>query len=87
MPAATLVQTTTPRAEALSLMRAEPRYNAPHRFWEPLAMGSSVELVVLGGLPVAWVAGAMAWGFHIALDRAIGLRLRSHHGFQQSGRP
>jgi hypothetical protein len=61
--------------------RAVPLHNALHRFWGPLAL---IIVTATAGLPHAWLAAALAWAFHIAFDRAIGLRLRSPDGFQRS---
>jgi hypothetical protein len=58
--------------------RAVPLYNALHRFWGPLGL---MTVAVIAGLPSGWIAGALAWAFHVAFDRAIGLRLRSPDGF------
>jgi Domain of unknown function (DUF4260) len=60
--------------------RAVPLYNALHRFWGPLAL---LVLVPLADLPAGYVVGALAWAFHIALDRAIGYGLRTRDGFQR----
>jgi hypothetical protein len=60
--------------------RAVPLHNALHRFWGPLTL---LVVATSAGLPVGWVAGALAWAFHVAFDRAIGLRLRSPDGFQR----
>lgn len=59
--------------------RSVPLYNGAHRFWGPLALA----LVAVAGLPLGYLAGALAWAVHIAFDRAIGLRLRSPDGFQR----
>lgn len=64
--------------------RAVPLHNAVHRFWGPLGL---IIVVVAAGLPRAWLAAALAWAFHVAFDRAIGLRLRSPDGFQRTGQP
>ena len=56
-------------------------YNALHRFWGPLALLIGALAV---GLPLGYVAGAIAWGLHVAFDRAIGLRPRSPDGFQRA---
>lgn len=64
--------------------RAVPLHNALHRPWGPLALGL---VAVIADLPLGWVAGAITWEFHVALDRAIGLRLRSPDGFQQDDKP
>jgi hypothetical protein len=62
--------------------RAVPLYIALHRFWGPLALAIAALTAVL---PLGYVAGAIAWGLHVALDRAIGLRPRSPDGFQRAG--
>ena len=62
--------------------RAVSLYNALHRFWGPLALAIAA---LTGGLPLGYVAGAIAWGVHVAFDRAIGLRSRSPDGFQEPG--
>jgi len=59
--------------------RAVALYNALHRFWGPLGLAM---MALAAGLPLGYLAGAIAWGFHVAFDRAIGLRLRSPDGFQ-----
>lgn len=60
--------------------RAVPLYNALHRFWGPLALAVAA---LAFGLPLGYVAGALAWGVHVAFDRVIGLRLRAPDGFQR----
>ena len=60
--------------------RAVALYNSLHRFWGPLALAAAALAV---GLPLGYVAGALAWTGHAAFDRAIGLRLRSPDGFQR----
>ena len=60
--------------------RAVPLHNALHRFWGPLAL---IIVTAAAGLPRAWLAAGLAWAFHVAFDRAIGLRLRSPDGFQR----
>lgn len=61
--------------------RAVPIYNAFHRFVGPAAMAM---LVLSGVLPAIWLAAALGWGLHIAIDRAAGYRLRGSDGFQRS---
>ena len=61
--------------------RAVPLYNALHRFWGPLALAITA---LAAGLSLGYVAGAIAWGLHVAFDRAIGLRARSPDGFQRT---
>lgn len=63
--------------------RSVPLHNALHRFWGPLGL---LTVTIAAGLPRAWLAGALAWAFHVAFDRAIGLRLRSPDGFQRGDR-
>jgi Domain of unknown function (DUF4260) len=63
--------------------RAVPLHNALHRFWGPLAL---IIVAVTAGLSRAWLGAGLAWAFHVAFDRAIGLRLRSPDGFQRGDR-
>jgi hypothetical protein len=59
--------------------RAVPLYNALHHPAGPL-----VAIVVAAALlPDAWLAGALAWGAHVAMDRAAGYGLRTSEGFQR----
>jgi len=60
--------------------RAVPLDNALHRFWGPVGL---IIVTVAAGLPRAWLAAGLGWGFHVAFDRAIGLRLRSRDGFKR----
>jgi hypothetical protein len=61
--------------------RAVPLYNAAHRLWGPLVLG----LVAAAGLlPPALLVGALVWGAHVCLDRAVGYGLRTPDGFQRS---
>ena len=61
--------------------RAVPLYNGLHRFWGPLALAV---VVLVAGLPLGYLAGALAWAAHVAFDRAIGPRLRAPDGFQRA---
>ena len=61
--------------------RAVPAYNALHRVAGPIALGL---LATFGLLPPALLVGALVWGFHIFLDRAIGYGLRTPDGFQRA---
>jgi hypothetical protein len=56
-------------------------YNLLHRFWGPLVLAA---LAASGLLPVGFLIGALAWAFHVALDRAIGYGLRTRDGFQRA---
>lgn len=60
--------------------RAVPLYNVLHRFWGPAALA----VVAAAGLvSPAFLVGALAWAFHIALDRSVGYELRAPDGFQR----
>lgn len=61
--------------------RAVALYNSAHRFWGPIALAA---LAALGVLSVGFFIGALTWGFHIALDRALGYGLRTNDGYQRS---
>lgn len=56
--------------------RAVPLYDALHRPTGPLAL--AIASIALGP---AWLAGALAWLAHIAIDRAVGYRPRDRRGF------
>jgi hypothetical protein len=59
--------------------RAVPLYNALHRLVGPALLAlASIWL----GTP--WLAAALAWLAHIAIDRAVGYGLRDAHGFQRA---
>ena len=59
--------------------RAVPLYNALHHPAGPL-LGVIVAAALL---PDAWLAAALAWGAHVAMDRAAGYGLRTREGFQR----
>jgi hypothetical protein len=59
--------------------RAVPLYNALHHVAGPTLLGIAA-LLVLG---VPWLAGALAWAVHIAIDRAVGYGPRTPEGFQR----
>jgi uncharacterized protein DUF4260 len=61
--------------------RAVWLYNLLHRFWLPAALAV---VAAVGLLPLGYLVGALTWGFHIALDRAVGYRLRTRDGFQRA---
>ena len=62
--------------------RAVPAYNALHRVCGPdrprPARGASASC------RPALLVGALVWGFHIFLDRALGYGLRTPDGFQRA---
>jgi len=60
--------------------RAVPVYNALHRFWGSLGL----LIVAVTVLPLGYFVGALAWAFHVALDRAVGYGLRTSDGFQRA---
>jgi pimeloyl-ACP methyl ester carboxylesterase len=57
-------------------------YNATHRFVGPIVLA-----VISLGLGAAWLAGALAWAGHVALDRSLGFDLRAPDGFQRTEPP
>ena len=61
--------------------RAVGLYNLLHRFWGPLVLAA---LAAAGLLAPVFFAGALAWAFHVALDRAVGYGLRTRDGFQRA---
>lgn len=65
--------------------RLHPRavwlYNSLHRFWGPFALAT---LASFGLVPLGFFIGALAWGLHISLDRAVGYGLRTRDGFQRA---
>lgn len=60
--------------------RAVPAYNLAHRFSGPFALAV---LAALGLLSAGFFVGALAWAFHIALDRSLGYGSRTRDGFQR----
>ncbi|HSK16356.1 MAG TPA: DUF4260 family protein [Gaiellaceae bacterium] len=62
--------------------RAVALYNLLHRFWGPAALAA---VALAASLSPAWLVGALAWGTHVAVDRAVGYGLRTPEGFQRAG--
>jgi hypothetical protein len=58
--------------------RAVPLYNALHH-----PAGPALLALASVGLGAPWLAGALAWGIHIAVDRAVGYGPRTPEGFQR----
>ena len=58
--------------------RAVPLYNALHRFAGPALLAAAALTGLLGA---GFLVGALAWAFHVALDRAVGYHLRTRDGF------
>jgi len=61
--------------------RAVGLYNLLHRSWGPVALGALASFDVIS---IGFLIGALAWLFHIALDRAVGYGLRTRDGFQRA---
>jgi hypothetical protein len=61
--------------------RAVPLYNLVHRYWGPLALAAAASFDLV---PAGLLVGALAWGFHVSLDRAVGYGLRTRDGFQRA---
>jgi hypothetical protein len=61
--------------------RAVPLYNALHRVWGPLALGL---VATTGVIPPVFLVGALTWGVHVFVDRAIGYGLRTPDGWQRT---
>jgi len=60
--------------------RAVGAYNLMHRLWVPLLVLAAAASGLIG---IGFLVGALAWTFHIALDRAVGYGLRTPDGFQR----
>ena len=61
--------------------RAVPAYNALHHPATPLLL---LLAATAGPLARLWVVAALAWGAHIAFDRACGYGLRTPDGWQRA---
>lgn len=61
--------------------RAVGLYNLLHRYWLPLGLAA---LAAFGLVPFGYFVGALAWAFHVSLDRAVGYGLRTGDGFQRA---
>ena len=61
--------------------RAVPLYNLLHRFHGPILLALAATAGLLGA---GYLIGALAWGAHVAFDRAVGYGLRTPDGFQRS---
>ena len=59
--------------------RAVRLYNATHSYWGPALLAAGAI-----ALPSGCLIGALAWAFHISLDRAVGYGMRTRDGFQRS---
>lgn len=61
--------------------RAVPLYNLLHRYWGAFALAA---LASFGLVSLGFFVGALAWAFHVSLDRTLGYGLRTRDGFQRS---
>jgi hypothetical protein len=61
--------------------RAVPLYNLVHRYWLPLALAT---VAAVGRQTRGYFVGALAWAFHISVDRTVGYGLRTRDGFQHA---
>jgi hypothetical protein len=61
--------------------RAVPAYNLVHMYYLPVALAIAA---AVGLVPLGYFVGALAWAFHISLDRTVGYRLRSLDGRQRA---
>jgi hypothetical protein len=59
--------------------RAVRLYNAAHSYVGPALLAAAAIV-----LPSGYLIGALAWAFHISLDRAVGYGMRTRDGFQRS---
>jgi len=70
-----------PHEPGLLPPRAVPAYNLVHRLWLPVILLAVVSLDGQStGQAAPYVAAALGWLAHIALDRALGFRLRAADG-------
>jgi hypothetical protein len=60
--------------------RAVPVYNLFHRLWLPVILLAAVIVDGQSSGQAAYVAASLGWLAHIALDRALGFRLRTADG-------
>jgi hypothetical protein len=71
-------------APGLERGRLHPRavrlYNLLHSLWLPVALGVAA---TAGVVDPGLLVGALAWAFHITLDRSVGYGLRTRDGFQR----
>jgi hypothetical protein len=75
-----LVGVGQPHARGQLARRAVPLFNAMHHPALPLAL---LGLAAIGILPPFWLAGALAWLGHIAVDLALGDGLRTADGWRR----
>ena len=61
--------------------RAVAAYNAVHRIWGPVALTAAAAAGLLGH---GWLVAGLAWGAHVAMDRAVGYGLRTRDGHQRA---
>ncbi|MEW2473305.1 DUF4260 family protein [Micromonospora gifhornensis] len=60
-------------------------YNLVHSYTLPALLGAVVVAAAAAGEPIDWLGIlAVAWVFHIALDRALGYGLKTTEGFEHT---
>ena len=59
--------------------RAVRLYNALHSYWGPTLLAAAAI-----ALPVGAAIGALAWAFHVSLDRCLGYEKRTPDGYQRT---
>jgi hypothetical protein len=62
--------------------RAVPLYNALHSYGMPAVL---VAVAATGLVGLGWLVLGLAWGVHVAVDRAVGYGIRDEYGFQRAG--
>jgi hypothetical protein len=69
--------------------RAVRPYNWLHSFVGPAALGAVAVAGTLSGVlgdAGSWIAAALAWAAHVAVDRSVGYGPRTPGGFQRGAR-
>jgi hypothetical protein len=76
-----LIGVGQPNQPGLLPARAVPAYNLLHRVWLPVIMlAAAIAADPSHGHAAPYVTASLGWLAHIALDRALGFRLRAADG-------
>ncbi|MET7866598.1 DUF4260 family protein [Micromonospora taraxaci] len=60
-------------------------YNLAHSYTVPAVLGAVAVAAAGLGEPIDWLGVlALAWGFHIAVDRGLGYGLKTAEGFEHT---
>ncbi|MGW2625400.1 DUF4260 family protein [Micromonospora taraxaci] len=60
-------------------------YNLAHSYTVPAVLGAVAVAAAGLGEPIGWLGVlALAWGFHIAVDRGLGYGLKTAEGFEHT---